>query len=96
MYRLAYVAGGFLALLGIVSLAVSGSSSLDRLASRPATPASVADGLDRTHKGDRLADSSGKPPQKRSHGFTEPDQRRSERHQQQMLDHVHGQQVRVA
>jgi len=56
MYRLADVAGGFLATLGIVSLAVSGASSLDVL-SRHGTAPSALDGvMDRTHKGDRLSD----------------------------------------
>jgi hypothetical protein len=53
MYRLANVAGGFLASLGIASLAVSGPSSFDILSSRLAPPA-VADGIDRSHKGDRV------------------------------------------
>ena len=57
MYRLADVAGGFLATLGIISLAVSGTSSLDSPSSHfTAPPAAVADGIDRTHKGDRLTD----------------------------------------
>jgi hypothetical protein len=51
MYRLADVAGGFLATLGIVSLAVSGTSSLDILSAHVTAPAAV----DRTQKGDRLA-----------------------------------------
>jgi hypothetical protein len=55
MYRLADVAGGFLATLGIVSLALSGPSSLDILSSRLALQSATAAGIDRTHKGDRLA-----------------------------------------
>jgi len=47
-------------------------------------------------KRDGLADSSRKPPQKRSQRLPEPDQGRRQRHQQQMLEHVKGQQVRVA
>jgi hypothetical protein len=54
MYRLADVAGGFLATLGIVSLALSGPSSLDILSSRLAAKSAAADGIDRTRKGDRL------------------------------------------
>jgi hypothetical protein len=54
MYRLADVAGGFLATLGIVSLALSGPSSLDFLSSRLAAKSAAADGIDRTRKGDRL------------------------------------------
>jgi hypothetical protein len=54
MYRLADAAGGFLATLGIVSLVVTGTSSLDSLSSRLTAPRGVADGVDRTHKGDRL------------------------------------------
>jgi hypothetical protein len=56
MYRLADVAGGFLATVGIISLAVSGTSSLDSLSSHLTAPRAVADGIDRTHKGDRLTD----------------------------------------
>jgi hypothetical protein len=56
MYRLADVAGGVLAAFGVVSLAVSGPASLDRLSSRLVAPAAVADSIDRTHKGNRLAD----------------------------------------
>jgi hypothetical protein len=55
MYRLADVAGGFLATLGLVSLAVSGTPSLDILGSHFSSPPAVAAGIDRTHKGDRLA-----------------------------------------
>jgi hypothetical protein len=54
MYRLADIAGGFLATLGIVSLALSGPSSLDILSSRLAAQSAAADGIDRTRKSDRL------------------------------------------
>ena len=56
MYRLADVAGGVLATLGIVSLAVSGTTSLDSLSSQFTGPRTVADSVDRAHKGDRLRD----------------------------------------
>jgi len=56
MYRLADVAGGVLATFGIVSLAVSGTTSLDSLSSQFTGPRAVADSIDRTSKGDRLTD----------------------------------------
>jgi hypothetical protein len=55
MYRLADVAGGFLATLGLVSLALSGTTSLDIISSRLTAQPAAADGIDRAHKGDRLA-----------------------------------------
>jgi hypothetical protein len=55
MYRLADVAGGFLATLGLVSLALSGTSSFDILSSRLGAQPAAAGGIDRTHKGDRVA-----------------------------------------
>jgi hypothetical protein len=54
MYRLADIAGGFLATVGIVSLAVSGTSSLDSFSTHLTAPRAVVDGIDRTRKGDRL------------------------------------------
>jgi hypothetical protein len=54
MYRLADVAGGFLATLGIASLAVSGTSSFKILSSHIASPPAAVQAVDRSHKGDRL------------------------------------------
>jgi hypothetical protein len=56
MYRLADVAGGVLAALGLVSLAVSAPSSFGRLSLGLSAPAAVAGSVDRSQKGDRLAD----------------------------------------
>jgi hypothetical protein len=56
MYRLADVAGGVLATFGIVSLAVSGTTSLDSLSSQFTGPHAAAQGVDRSNKGDRLAE----------------------------------------
>jgi hypothetical protein len=56
MYRLADVAGGVLATFGIVSLAVSGTTSLDSLSSRFTGQRAVADSVERTAKGDRLSE----------------------------------------
>ena len=55
MYSLAAIAGGFLATVGALSLAVSGPASLTKVSA--ALTASAADTvqLDRSRKGDRLA-----------------------------------------
>jgi len=55
MYPLAAIAGGFLATVGVLSLAVSGPASLNKVSA--ALTASAADTvqLDRSRKGDRLA-----------------------------------------
>ena len=63
MYRLADVAGGFLATVGIASLAVSGTSSLDILSAHVTAPPAVGSAVDRTHKGDRLGEA--RPAQER-------------------------------
>jgi hypothetical protein len=55
MYPLANLAGGFLATLGILSLAVSGPASLALVSSALTPPAmDTAGQVDRSHKGDRL------------------------------------------
>ena len=53
MYPLASIAGGFLATLGVLSLAVSGPASLAIVSSALTSPASTTT-VDRTHKGDRI------------------------------------------
>jgi hypothetical protein len=55
MYRLADVAGGVLAMFGIVSLAVSGTTSLDKLSWQFTGPRAVSDSVDRAGKGDRAS-----------------------------------------
>jgi len=59
MYPLAGIAGGLLAMLGIVSLAVSDPISLSATAKRAEPAASTAGQVERTAKGDRLAKVSG-------------------------------------
>jgi len=56
MYPLAGIASGFLATVGVLSLAVSGPASLRTLSSKLTSPAAdTAAQFDRSHKGDRLA-----------------------------------------
>jgi hypothetical protein len=56
MYPLAGIAGGFLATVGILSLAISGPASWQIVSSALTSPLTrTADQLDRSHKGDRLA-----------------------------------------
>ena len=55
MYPLAGIAGGLLAALGIVSLAVSDPISFSSTAKRAQPAANTAGQVDRTAKGDRLA-----------------------------------------
>jgi hypothetical protein len=54
MYPLAGIAGGFLATVGILSLAISGPASWQIVSSALTSPLTrTADQLDRSHKGDR-------------------------------------------
>src|SRR3977135_1430063 len=54
MYPLASIAGGFLATLAVLSLAVPGPASWPNLSFAPTSPATnTADQLDRSPKGDR-------------------------------------------
>jgi len=56
MYPVAGIAGGFLATVGILSLAISGPTSWQIVSSTLTSPLTrTADQLDRAHKGDRLA-----------------------------------------
>jgi hypothetical protein len=56
MSPLAGIAGGFLATVGIMSLAISGPTSWQIVSSALTSPLTrTADQLDRSHKGDRLA-----------------------------------------
>jgi hypothetical protein len=56
MYPLASVAGGFLATLGVLGVAISGPTTLTKISSGLATPATnAAEQFDRGRKGDRLA-----------------------------------------
>ena len=56
MYPLASIAGGFVATLGLLGLAVSGSASLPKLSvALTSTAATTAHQFDRSAKGDRLA-----------------------------------------
>src|SRR5262245_13347479 len=55
MYPLAAITGGFLATVGVLSLAVSGPASLSKVSAALTSPAANAAGqLDRSNKGDRL------------------------------------------
>ncbi|MFL4970307.1 MAG: hypothetical protein ACJ8FU_18770 [Xanthobacteraceae bacterium] len=56
MYHVAGITGGFLATVGILSLAISGPTSWQIVSSTLTSPLTrTADQLDRAHKGDRLA-----------------------------------------
>jgi hypothetical protein len=56
MHPLAGIASGFLATVGLLSLAISGPASWQIVSSALSAPvARTADQLDRSHKGDRLA-----------------------------------------
>src|SRR5262245_33733550 len=64
MYPLAGIASGFLATVGVLSLAVSGPASLGALSSKlTSTDAAAAVQVDRSHKGDRLAVNPSAEPQ---------------------------------
>lgn len=54
MYPLANIAGGFLATLGIISLAISGPASWKMVSSALSSPTATAAQLDRIYKSDRL------------------------------------------
>jgi hypothetical protein len=66
MYPLAGIAGGVLATVGVLSLAVSGPASLNKVSA--ALTASAADTvqLDRSNKGDRLAINTSADPQEQA------------------------------
>jgi len=54
MYPRASIVGGFLATLGVISLAISGPASVKLISSALSEMPSTGDQLDRAHKGDRL------------------------------------------
>jgi hypothetical protein len=67
MYPLAGIAGGFLAMVGILSLAISGPASWQIVSSALTSPLTrTADQLDRSHKGDRLVAPKASVAQERS------------------------------